>query len=69
MLKEEFAHEFSGGERACCDVKTNDDPGCAPLTGYTGWRFCNSQECDVVYFSESSDRTFLKSHLQVSVGV
>ena len=69
LLKEEFAHEFSGGERACCDVKTNGDPGCAPLTGETGWRFCNSQECDVVYFSESSDRTFLKSHLQVPVGV
>lgn len=35
----------------------------------TGWRFCNSQECDVVYFSETSDRTFLKSHLQVAVGM
>ncbi len=49
LLKEEFAHDFSGGD--------------------TGWRFCDSQECDVVYFSETSDRTFLKSHLQVAVGV
>lgn len=69
LLKQGFAHEFSGGVQACCDVENNGDPGCAPLAGETGWRFCNSRECDVVYFSESSDRTFLKSHLQVPVGV
>jgi len=69
LLKEEFAHEFSGGEQASCDAKSNGGPGCSPLAGETGWRFCDSQECDVVYFSETSDRTFLKSHLQVAVGV
>ncbi len=68
LLKEEFAHEF-GGEQASCDAKSNGGSGCSPLGGDTGWRFCDSQECDVVYFSETSDRTFLKSHLQVAVGV
>lgn len=65
LLKEEFAREFTGGEQASCD----GGPGCSPLGGDTGWRFCDSQECDVVYFSETSDRTFLKCHLHVPVGV
>lgn len=69
LLIEEFAHEFGGGEQACCDAKSNGGPGCSPLGGDTGWRFCDSQECDVVYFSETGDRTFLKSHLRVAVGV
>ena len=69
LLKEEFVREFSGGEQASCDAKSNGDPGCSPLGGDTGWRFCDSLECDVVYFSETSDRTFLKCHLHVPVGV
>jgi copper ion binding protein len=69
LLKDEFAHEFSGGEQAPCDASSNGGPGCSPLGRDTGWRFCDSQECDVVYFSETSDRTLLKSHLQVAVGV
>jgi copper chaperone CopZ len=69
MLNEEFAREFRDDEQASCDTKTNGGPGCSPLEGDTGWRFCDSQECDVVYFSETSDRTFLKSQLRVRVGV
>ena len=69
LLKEEFACEFAGGEQASCDAKSNGGPGCSPLGGDAGWRFCDSRECDVVYFSETSDRTFLKSHLRVAVGV
>ncbi|MFN4261607.1 MAG: mercuric transporter MerT family protein [Gemmataceae bacterium] len=69
LLKEEFAHEFSGGEQASCDAKSNGGPGCSPLGADMGWRFCDSQECDVVYFSETGDRTFLKSHVRVPVGV
>lgn len=69
LLKEAFAHEFGGGKQVCCDAKSSGDHGCSPLTNDTGWRFCDSQECDVVYFSETGDRTFLKSQLRVPVGV
>lgn len=69
LLNEEFAREFKGGEQASCDTKSNSGPGCSPLGSDTDWRFCDSQECDVVYFSKTSDRTFLKSHLRVPVGV
>lgn len=69
LLNEEFSREFSDGEQAFCDTKSNGDSGCSPLGDNTGWRFCDSQECDVVYFSETSDRTFLKSQLRVPVGV
>jgi copper chaperone CopZ len=69
LLNEGCAREFSGGEQASYDTKSNAGPGCSPLGGDTGWRFCDSQECDVVYFSETSDRTFLKFQLRVPVGV
>lgn len=69
LLKEEFAHEIGGGEQASRDAKSNGGPGCLPLGADTGWRFCDSRECDVVYFSETGNRTFRKSHLQVAVGV
>ncbi|MFH1303676.1 MAG: mercuric transporter MerT family protein [Planctomycetota bacterium] len=34
-----------------------------------GWRFCDSPDCDVVYFSEAGDISFTKSQLKVPVGV
>lgn len=69
LLNEEYAQEFRGNEQASCDTARNGGPGCSPVGGDTGWRFCDSQECDVVYFSEAGDRTFVKSHLRVPVGV
>jgi hypothetical protein len=69
LLKDEFAHEFSSGEAVGRDAKSGGDHGCSPLTNDTGWRFCDSQECDVVYFSETGDCTFLKSQMRVPVGV
>ncbi|MDE2508498.1 MAG: Mercuric transport protein MerT, partial [Planctomycetota bacterium] len=69
MLNEDFAREFRDDEQASCDTKRNGGPGCSRLEGDTGWRFCDSQKCDVVYFSETSDHTFLKSQLRVLVGV
>lgn len=35
----------------------------------TGWRFCDSTKCDVVYFSETTDEQFKLSNLKVDVGV
>ncbi len=43
--------------------------GCQTISAGTGWRFCNSQGCDVVYFSEECDATFKQSQLRVEVGV
>ena len=33
------------------------------------YRFCDSKDCDVVYFAEEGETTFTKSQLKVSVGV
>lgn len=69
LLHEEFARAFRDDEQASCDTKRNGAPGCSRLEGDTGWRFCDSQECEVVYFSETSDHTLLKSQLRAPVGV
>lgn len=41
------------------DVKAED----------TTWWFCDSKDCDVVYFAADTDATFTTSHLSVAVGV
>lgn len=66
LLGDDCAEQFKTDSRSCCD-----DPGggCKSASGNTGWRFCESQSCDVVYFSEQGDTTFTKSRLKVSVGV
>lgn len=66
LLKQEFAKRFTADGHSCCG--TNGE-GCQPINGDTGWRFCDSQDCDVVYFSEEGDQTFTKSQLKVEVGV
>ena len=35
----------------------------------SGWRFCASKQCDVVYFAESGPTTFTTSQLRVPVGI
>lgn len=49
----------------CC----SSGEGCQSPSEDTGWRFCDSQECDVVYFAEEGDATFTKSELKVAAGV
>ncbi len=63
LLKDEYAAEVAVPEQANCES------GCQPSTGNTGWRFCDSPDCDVVYFGEQNGVTFTKSQLSVSVGV
>lgn len=46
-----------------------DGTGCHAITEDTGWRFCDSPACDVVYFAEQREDTFVKSQLKVEVGV
>lgn len=70
LLKEEYAIQFDGEGQSCCASDGDgDDTGCKPISGDTGWRFCDSQECAVVYFSEEGDTSFTKSQLRVEVGV
>lgn len=66
LLKDEFAKRFTA-ERPKCDASTVE--GCKPIAANTGWRFCASMNCDVVYFSEEDATTFTKSQLKVPVGV
>lgn len=66
LLKDKFAEPFTADGQSCCD---SNGEGCKPVTGDTGWRFCDSPDCDVVYFSEAGDTTFTKSQLKVAVGV
>jgi copper chaperone CopZ len=66
LLKEEFAKRFTADGHSCCGTIGE---GCKPINGDTGWRFCDSQDCDVVYFSEEGNTTYAKSQLKVPVGV
>lgn len=65
LLKDELAKPFAADGQSGCD---SNGEGCKPFTGDTGWRFCDSPECDVVYFSEEGDTAFTKSQLKVPVG-
>ena len=69
LLKEEYARNFAAPGNPCCDSDGRKEAGCSPTAGDTGWRFCDSQGCDVVYFSENGDTTFTRSQLKVPVGV
>ena len=66
LLDDEFAEQFNMDDHSCCD---SDVDSCTPIKGDTGWRFCDSTDCDVAYFSEADDTTFTKSQLKVPVGV
>jgi copper chaperone CopZ len=66
LLKDEFAKRFTADGLSCCGTTGE---GCKPINGDTGWRFCESTNCDVVYFSEEGDTTYTKSQLKVPVGV
>ena len=66
LLSDEFAGPFKVVGHSCC---ASDGEGCTSVQEDTGWRFCDSTDCDVVYFSEDGDTAFTKSQLRVSVGV
>ncbi len=63
LLKDEYAAEVAVPERSDCVS------GCMPALETTGWRFCDTPDCDIVYFAEDADTTFTKSQLRVAVGV
>ena len=64
LLKPEYRQEVVG-----YDPSEEDACGCKPAHGNTGYRFCDSPTCEVVYFSETSGQVFNKSQLRVPVGV
>ena len=66
LLKQEFRDLVPDEQAERCQ---EDATGCRPIAEQTGWRFCDSQECDIVYFAEQGERTFTKSQLKVPVGV
>jgi len=63
LLNDEYRIRFSP------DGLTSDACGCTPAKEDTGYRFCESLGCEVVYFSERSDEVFTKGQLSVPVGV
>ena len=70
LLKEDVAGQIAGADaHSCCDTTGSDAAGCQPVSGDTGWRFCDSPDCDVVYFSERDDTQFTKAQLKVEVGI
>lgn len=70
LLKQDVAGQIAGADSHSCGETTGSDAaGCQPVSGDTGWRFCDSSDCDVVYFSELDDTTFTKSQLKVDVGI
>ncbi len=69
LLKEQYAEGMATTGHSGCDINGNRELGCEPTTADTGWRFCDSRHCDVVYFAEDGDGKFTKSQLKVAVGV
>lgn len=69
LLKDEYVSEVLSGSQLICEPTGNGDSGCTPLTNDTGWRFCDSSDCDVVYFAEDSGTIVTRTQVRVSVGV
>jgi copper chaperone CopZ len=68
LLKEPHGESIASSEQSRCGTNGNGEPGCKPASGDTGWRFCDSRDCDVVYFAEESDATFTRPQLKVAAG-
>ncbi len=66
LLDDQLAEPFTADSWSCC---VTEGKGCASIKEDTGWRFCPSQDCDVVYFTEEGDTQFTKPQLKVPVGV
>ncbi len=58
LLKDQFASKIGDGDHSCCG---SNGEGCTPITEDSGWRFCDSTNCDVVYFSEEGDKVTTES--------
>ena len=70
LLKEDVSEQIAAVDsHSCCETTGSDVVECQPVSGDTGWRFCESPDCDVVYFSEQDDTTFRKSQLRIDVGI
>jgi copper chaperone CopZ len=61
LLNDAYVSAVAGSDETSCNSGS-------PSKGNTGWRFCDSVECDVVYFGEQTGLTFTKDQLKVSVG-
>lgn len=67
LLKDQVATQINDSDHSCCGSMSGE--GCTPISEDTGWRFCDSPNCDVVYFSEEGDTQFTKPQLKVPVGM
>ncbi len=65
LVDDQLAEQFTADSRSSC---ATEGEVCASIKD-DSWRFCPSQDCDVVYFTEQGDTRFTKSQLKVSVGV
>ncbi len=63
LFKDEYVAKVAAPDESGCES------GCTPSKGNTSWRFCDSPDCNVVYFGEQNGVTFTKDQLRVSVGV
>lgn len=66
LLKDGFARQSNQSGPTYGSSSVN---GCQTTAEDTGWRFCDSVDCDVLYFSETDESVFTKSQLKVRVGV
>jgi len=69
LLKDDLRSEVVGFDGACCQTPVEDGSGCHSVTEDTGYRFCDSSNCDVVYFTEADGTLYTKSQLKVPVGL
>lgn len=69
LLKDVHDLPIADAVNRACDSGAANGSGCKPVTEDSGYRFCDSPNCDVVYFAEDSEVTFTKAGLRVPVGV
>lgn len=69
LLKDGLGEMMPDEQIDSCASNYEGDNGCKPVSDASGWRFCDSPDCDTVYFSENDPTAFTKSQLKVPVGV
>ncbi len=69
LLRPEYAQTIPPPDEPPGDMASAAAGGCKPSGARTGFRFCPSPGCDVVYFAEDGPGVFTKHQLRVAVGI
>jgi hypothetical protein len=69
LLKDEYRTAVAVAENPCAGSQSDSRSCRKPVDEESGWRFCGSPECEVVYYAQGTGARFTKSQLRVPVGI